>query len=332
VDPGFFSSSERLRLLPGSLFEQSERRGYYIDLRAKATPTPTWPPPWLRPGYGHVKLAQFGLGHFEHYAANGDEQGLSLACSAGDHFVATQVRTEGPQLGGWRHEFAYTFRAPLRPPWLSAMSQGQAASLLTRLFAATGDARYAEAADLALRPMQVSADAGGVLGTIEGSPFLEEYPTSPQSHVLNGAIFALWGVRDAALMAGDPQTEKLHSDLVSTLAATCARWDTGRWSRYDLFPRRPTNVSSSFYHQLHISQLSVLQTLYGGSEFGNLAARFERYQARARLRRAALVQKIAYRLVVPRYKISKDTPSGRRAGARERVLLKVSRSIPIRRS
>jgi heparosan-N-sulfate-glucuronate 5-epimerase len=331
VDPGFFSSSERLRLLPGSLFEQSERRGYYIDLRAKATPTPTWPPPWLRPGYGHVKLAQFGLGHFENYAANGDEEGLRVARSAGDHFVATQVRIDGPQLGGWRHEFSYAFRAPLRPPWLSAMSQGQAASLLTRLFAATGDARYAEAAELALQPMRVSVGAGGVLGAIDGRPFLEEYPTSPQSHVLNGAIFAMWGVRDVALMTQTAETQKLDSDLISALIATCTRWDTGSWSRYDVFPRRPTNVSSSFYHQLHISQLNVLQTLYGGSEFGKLAGRFERYQARAILRRRAFVQKVAYRLVVPRYKIHRDTTSGRRPNARRRVLLKVSRSIPIRR-
>jgi heparosan-N-sulfate-glucuronate 5-epimerase len=331
VDPGFFSSSERLRLLPGSLFEQSERRGYYIDLRAKATPTPTWPPRWLRPGYAHVKLAQFGLGHFENFAANGDEQGLSVARSVGDYFVATQVRTDGAHLGGWRHEFSYAFRAPLHPPWLSAMSQGQAASLLTRIFATTGDARYAEAAELALRPMRISVEAGGVLGTIEGRPFLEEYPTSPQSHVLNGAIFALWGLRDVALMTRDAETEKLHSELVSALGATCPCWDTGSWSRYDLFPRRPKNVSSTFYHQLHISQLKVLETLYGGSVFGNLAGRFERYQAGAILRRAAFVQKVAYRLVVPRHKIYKDTPSGRRASARRRVLLKVSRSIPIRR-
>ena len=275
-----------------------------------------------------MKLAQFGLGHFEHYAADGDQQALSVAHSVGDYFVAAQARANGPHLGGWRHEFSYEFGAALQPPWLSAMSQGQAASLLARVFAATGDARYAEAAELALRPMRISVEAGGVLGTLDGRPFLEEYPTSPQSHVLNGAIFALWGVRDVALMTRDPETEKLHLDLVSALSATCSRFDTGGWSRYDLFPERPKNVSSSFYHQLHISQLNVLQALYGGSVFGELAGRFERYQARALLRRAAFVQKVAYRLVVPRYKIYKDTPSGRRAHARRRVLLKVSRLDP----
>jgi heparosan-N-sulfate-glucuronate 5-epimerase len=331
VDPGFFSSSERLRLLPGRLYEQSERQGYYIDLRAKATPTERWPPPWLRPGYGHVKLAQYALGHFERYAASGDEQGLALARSAGEHFLATQVRTDGPQAGGWLHEFEYSFRAALSPPWLSAMSQGQAASLLTRLYAETGDERYAEAADLAVRPMRISVAAGGVLGEIDGGRFPEEYPTAPQSHVLNGGIFALWGIRDVALMTRDEATENLHRELVSTLVSICTRWDTGRWSRYDLFPRRPRNVSSSFYHQLHTSQLQVLHAPYGAAEFGEVAGRFERYQARPGLRRRAFVQKVAYRLVVPRYKVSRKARSATAANAGRHVLLKVSRSIPIRR-
>jgi heparosan-N-sulfate-glucuronate 5-epimerase len=331
VEPGFFSSSERLRLLPGHLYEQSERRGYYIDLRAKATPTEGWPPPWLRPGYGNVKLAQYGLGHFEHYAANGDEQAFAVARSVGEHFLATQVRTDGPQFGGWRHEFQYSYRAPLRPPWLSAMSQGQGASLLARLFAETGDERYAAAADRAVQPMRISIADGGVLGDIDGEPFLEEYPTTPQSHVLNGGIFALWGIRDVALMTQDAKTKNLQDALVATLTSTCTRWDTGRWSRYDLFPQRPHNVSSSFYHQLHISQLKVLHALYGAAEFDAIADRFEGYQVRARLRRRAFVQKVAYRLVVPRYKISKDAPSAKAATAGRHVLLKVSRSIPIRR-
>jgi heparosan-N-sulfate-glucuronate 5-epimerase len=330
VEPGFFSSSERLRLLPGSLFEQSERRGYYIDLRAKATPSAGWPPPWLRPGYAHVKLAQYGLGHFEHYAANGDERGLEVAREVGEYFVATQVRAPGAHLGGWQHDFAYSFRAPLRPPWLSAMSQGQVASLLTRLFAETGDERYAKSAELAARPMSIPVGTGGVLGDIDGQPFLEEYPTAPQSHVLNGAIFALWGIRDVALMTQEAEAERLHLELVEALAATSSLWDTGRWSRYDLFPQRPKNVSSSFYHQLHISQLNVLHALYDLSEFGDIAGRFEEYQARQSLRRRAFVQKVAYRLVVPRSKIYRDQPSTKATAGRH-FLLKISRAIPIRR-
>jgi hypothetical protein len=329
VDPGFFSSSQRLRLLPGSRFEESERRGYYIDLRVKAAAAGTWPPEWLRPGYGHVRLAQFGLGHFERYAVDGDDRGFEMARAVADHLLASQVQSSGPDRGGWLHDYAFSLRAPLRPPWLSAMAQGQGASLLSRLFAETGDARYAEGAELALRPMRLAVARGGVLGSIDGMPFLEEYPTEPQSHVLNGAVFALWGVRDVALLSREAETVDMHEELVAALVATSARWDMGRWSRYDLFPRRPTNIASSFYHQLHISQLNVLHTIYGESEFEELAGRFTSYQDQTVLRYAAFAQKAAYRIVIPRRKIFRRPDAPHAAG--RQLLFKVSQFLPIRR-
>ena len=336
MDAGFFSSSRRLRLEVGTRFNRSSRRGYYIDLTSKAIKA-TWPPSWLGDGYGHVPLAQLGLGHFEQYAATGDEQQLMHARTAADYLVAAQFKGAGPQLGGWRHSFPYAHRAPLDPPWLSAMAQGEAASLLARLAEETAEARYVEAAVLALRPMSVPVESGGVLGELDGLPFLEEYPTTPQSHVLNGAVFALWGIRDVALLTKDAEIEKLHSGALAALDATCGRFDTGRWSRYDLFPSPPQNVSSSFYHHLHISQLKALHSLYGSDTFGDLADRFETYEARLALRGIAFARKVSYRIAIPRRNPYKDMQSGPDAAAAvkpapHRVLLKILRFHPIRRS
>ncbi len=274
-----------------------------------------------------MKIAQLGLGHFERYAETGDEQQLGVARAVADHLLTTQTRERGPHLGGWRHTFPYVYRTPMRPPWLSAMSQGQAASLLTRLATETGDERYTEAAALALESMNVPVRAGGVLGDLDGMPFLEEYPTVPESHVLNGAIFALWGIRDVALSTGDASTEATHREFVAAFRKTCHRWDTGRWSSYDLYPHRPRNIASSFYHQLHISQLRTLDTLYGGTEFGMLAERFEGYQARAVLGGIAFVQKVFFRIAIPRPKIPSDIST-----VPPRFRLRIPCPYPIRRS
>jgi len=304
VDAGFFSSSRRLRLEVGTRFNRSSRRGYYIDLTSKATGT-TWPPSWLGDGYGHVPLAQLGLGHFERYTDTEDEQQLAHARTAGDHLVATQVREAGPHLGGWRHTFPYAHRAPLHPPWL--------------------------------RPMTVPVESGGVLGDLDGLPFLEEYPSTPQSHVLNGAVFALWGIRDVALSTGDAAIETQHFEALAALVATCARFDTGRWSRYDLFPDPPQNVASSFYHHLHISQLKALHGIYGVTEFGDLADRFEAYERRLTLRGIAFARKVSYRIAIPRHNPYKDLQESSDAKAaaepaRRHALLKILRFHPIRRS
>jgi hypothetical protein len=328
VDAGFFSSARRLRLVPGRLVDRSRLRGYYIDFRPKVVGDAGWPPPWLREGYGYVKLAQLALGHFERYVADGDEASLEFARAACRHLIRTQQPAGADDEGGWRHDFPFTHRVELGIPWLSAMAQGQAASLLLRVHGETGEEELAEAALLATRPFRLPVERGGVTATIDGHLFAEEYPTVPASHVLNGGVFATWGVRDVAATLGDPDVVSLHEELRAGLAATAARFDTGTWSRYDLFPKPPVNVASSFYHQLHISQLEALHGLYGDEEFAAVGRRFVAYEQRPVLRAAAFTRKVVFRLVVPRHPVPRPatTPSS------DRDTLKVSDSRPIRRS
>jgi hypothetical protein len=327
VDAGFFSSAKRLRLSPGCRVDQSRLRGYYIDFHPKTLSDATWPPPWLQEGYGYVKLAQVALGHFEDYVATGDAASFAFADSACAFLVAAQQPAGTPDEGGWRHGFAFVHRSELRPPWLSAMAQGQAASLLLRVYVETGRGELAESALLAMRPFERSAEQGGVTSTVGTRLFAEEYPTVPGSHVLNGAVFALWGVRDVAETLNEPFVRRLHDDLLEGLVATLPQFDLGNWSRYDLHPQPPVNVASSFYHHLHISQLQALAGLYGDPVFSTFAARFAEYERRPLLRTAAFMRKVAFRLRVPRHKInppSTVTSSGPNT-------LKVSSSRPIRR-
>ena len=125
--------------------------GYYIDMRVKAT-SPQWPPPDDLPPLDeaiHVIVAQWGLAAYEHWLATGREEWLVAARAAGDHFVATQV-SSGPLAGAWVHHFPFPHTFRLDPPWICAMAQGEAASLLVRLHSETKQDAYAETAIRAL--------------------------------------------------------------------------------------------------------------------------------------------------------------------------------------
>lgn len=327
VDAGFFSSAKRLRLLPGRQVDRSRLRGYYIDFHPKTLSDAAWPPAWLQAGYGYVKLAQVALGHFERYVSTGDADALHFADSAATFFVATQQPPGSADEGGWYHEFPYAHRVALRPPWLSAMAQGQAASLLLRVYLETGREELADSALLAMRPFDRRVEQGGVTSVIGTNLFAEEYPTTPASHVLNGAVFALWGVRDVAETLQDESVRRLHDDLLTGLVSTLPQFDLGTWSRYDLYPKPPANIASSFYHHLHVSQLESLAALYGDAVFATAAERFASYEQRTTLRVAAFMRKAAFRLRVPRPKLvipSAATSAGPNT-------LKVSESRPIRR-
>jgi hypothetical protein len=292
---GFFSNASTFFLPVGKHFNAEAVRGYYIDMRVKAG-TPVWPAGEHRL---HVGAIQWGLGCFERYLAGEGDVWLEAARERADELVKNQ-HAEGPQTGGFlhRHPLEHTFA--LRPPWISAMAQGEGASLLVRIFQETGEERYAEAARRALLPLSVDSVDGGVRARLYGRPFPEEYPTQPPSFVLNGGIFTLWGLRDVGVALNDDSTSAVFEEAVDTLAENLHRWDLGYWSRYDLFAHPVINVASSFYHDLHINQLRAMHRLVPRPQLAETAERWERYAASSICRQRTLMHKALFRMLVPR--------------------------------
>jgi heparosan-N-sulfate-glucuronate 5-epimerase len=290
----FLSSS--FKLARGRHVDPDGVRGYPIDFSAKAVGTE------LLPGFIHypgqplwVAHAQRGLGSYERYLDGDGEEWLDAARRAADLLLEHQADD-----GGWVQTRPYPHTYVLHPPWVSAMAQGEGASLLVRVRAATGDDRYAGAALRSLEPMRRPSGQGGASAELDGRRFPEEYPTEPPSFVLNGAVFALWGLRDVAVGLGDGEAAREFETGVDALAASIHRWDTGSWSRYDLYPHRVPNVASRAYHELHVAQLGAMDELAPRPELRDAAARFAAYDASRARRAEALARKVLFRIAEPR--------------------------------
>lgn len=280
----------------GSHVVAGELRGYYVDFRVKAE-SPEWPPLELQPldRQLHVDVIQWGLGAWEHYLETGSEEWLRAALAVAEHLLAAQDGS-----GGWVHRFAYPHTFPLAAPWLSAMAQGEGASLLVRLWRETGEERMLDGAVAARLPLLRPVADGGVQAALGGGPFLEEYPTDPPSYVLNGAIFSLWGCLDLFLATGDEEMRALFEEGVDALSSCLSRWDTGWWSRYDLFPHPVRNIASEAYHALHVTQLRALDLTAPRPALRSMADRWEAAAASRVNRARAFGWKVAFRLAVPR--------------------------------
>jgi hypothetical protein len=311
-DPDLFSRASTFAPPVGSRIGPGMVDGYYIDFAVKAR-SPGWPPYWLPAPADtlYVAVCQWGLGAYERFLGGEGDEWLSGARAAGEFLVANQER-DGPQRGAWLHrwQLPHTYRLPV--PWASAMAQGEGASLLVRLFKATGDERYAESASLAMAPMEVPVAEGGLRADLDAGAFLEEYPTAPSSFVLNGGIFALWGCRDVALALDDPRAADLFEQAVGTLVRNLGRWDTGWWSLYDLFPHPTPNIASSAYHLLHTNQLRALHAVAPDDELSRTIERFQRYFDSPRNARRAFARKVLFRLMVPRNRLLANRVGARR--------------------
>ena len=302
--PGFFSSAKSFALPAGSRFGPEGVRGYYIDLRVKAEEA-VWPHASLGRLEDRlwVRVHQWGLGAYERYLAGEGEKWLRNAMEVGRYALSQQVRG-GPRDGLWLNRLPYTKTFQLPAGWPSAMAQGEGASLLARLYLETGEERWADAARRAVAAMRLPSAEGGVQARVDGRAWPEEYPTDPPSYVLNGGIFALWGLYDVGAALGDEEIAREFREGADTLAANLHRWDTGYWSRYDLFPHPVMNVASSFYHALHTSQLESMQVIAPRPEFEAAAARFAGYANRRLNTGRAFARKVLFRLAVPRNELA----------------------------
>jgi hypothetical protein len=138
---------------------------------------------------------------------------------------------------------------------------------------------------------------GGVLVTDErGDLWIEEYIVTRPSHILNGFMWALWGVRDYAEASGLREAEELWRRCAATLRRRLDDFDTGWWSLYEARDNGLEMLASRYYHSLHVTQLRVMHRLTGDHEFNDRATRFEHYLEKRTNRVRALVLKAAFKL------------------------------------
>jgi len=246
--------------------------------------------------FNPIAIAQYGLGNFNLYLKSGDASRRSKAVSTADWLVAN-LEQNPVGFWVWNHHFDFEYRTPLRAPWYSGLAQGQGISLLVRAHKETGDTRYLDAARRAFKCFQADVKDGGVIFTDrQGHRWIEEYIVDPPTHILNGFMWASWGVYDLVLATGDAAVLKIWNDSIDTLKANLNSFDAGYWSLYEHSGTRLRMIASPFYHRLHIVQLRVMAKLTGEPIFTEFANRWSLYQQSRMKRSRALVHKSVFKL------------------------------------
>jgi hypothetical protein len=246
--------------------------------------------------YNPIAIAQWGLGHYNLFRGSGDKLHQKKFLAASD-WLCAHLEQNSHGVWVWNHHFNWEYRTPLKAPWYSALAQGQGISLLVRAHRDTGTAEYLQAADRAFPSFLRSTDVGGVTCTDErGNIWFEEYIVSPPTHILNGFIWAAWGVYDYFLATRSATAKDLFEKTIQTLRSNLDRYDLGFWSLYEQSRTVMPMVASAFYHRLHIVQLRIMHRLTGELVFAKVADRWEAYGRSRAKRTRALCCKTAFKL------------------------------------
>lgn len=252
----------------GRFFSASELAGYYNDLTEKVTRLPDLldndelPSTTAEDGtkvFFPVAVFQYGLGAYDMYLESEKKDGRYLHKFM---LCAEWALDKQEDNGAWNNFF---FMYPEHP--YGAMAQGEGASLLLRAYKQTADSRFLDAAKKAIDYMLIPLADGG---TSDGDIFME-YTHLPA--VMNGWIFAWWGLYDFVLVTQDKETYKVRLDAsCDALEKTLSKFSCNYWSMYDL----AGHIASPFYHHLHIAQMNAMHQLTKHDIFMEYAHRWEK--------------------------------------------------------
>jgi hypothetical protein len=246
--------------------------------------------------YNPIAVAQYGLAKYNAWSATGNAGDRAAWVAVAD-WLAREMRPNRHGVRVWMHDFDWPYKQLLEAPWYSGLAQGSGLSLLVRAARETGSATYADAAQLAFRPLSLDVADGGVLVTDDkGDLWIEEYLVDRPSHILNGFMWAVWGVHDYAAWSGRADAAAVRDRSVTTLAARLGEFDTGWWSLYEARDEGREMLASRYYHTLHITQLQVMHRLTGAPVFADAAARFQGYLDRPSNRVHAFARKAFFKL------------------------------------
>lgn len=242
--------------------------------------------------YLPVTIAQYGFMLHADWLESGSAETMATL----EHCLAVleELKDEDDQRCVWWHRH-YEERYGIEPPWASAMAQGELISLYLRLGQALERPGLMNTARKAYRFMQVPVEEGGVRRRDErGYLWLEEYPSKQPSLVLNGFIYALFGLYDLYRVSGDENVKRDIDACIETLVARLPDFDSGYWSNYDLQKRELVRY---YYQQnVHVPQLAVLEGLTGDPVFTHYRQRWERQLTRLNYLRVQIMYRVRPRM------------------------------------
>lgn len=246
--------------------------------------------------YNPIAIAQWGLGNYNLFSRSGNPEAHEKFLKASD-WLCERLEQNSHGLHVWNHYFDWEYRQTLKSPWYSGLAQGQAISLLVRAHADSGERKYLNCAALAFRSFLADIAAGGVrFVDAAKNIWFEEYLVSPPTHILNGFMWAAWGVYDYFLATGSREAMGLFAAAVKTLDANLHRYDLGFWSRYELSATMLPMIASRFYHRLHVTQLHVMYRITSEKIFDAYARRWESFAQSRSKRSRAFFYKGAFKL------------------------------------
>lgn len=225
-----------------------------------------------------VAFAQYGMSALAKYQETGEKIWFDRAKRHAERLI--QIHTERD--GAWFYPYLFNWSSTFSSypaPWWSGMAQGEALSLFVRMFEETGESKWRAAADHTWKSLTLPRSTTEPWARLVENKVLwtEEYAGRNGAlpmKVLNGHIFALFGVYDYWKLTKSPEVQRYLDGAAESVLTVMPKirvrggvsyycWQPGcfvpRWQH-------------KTYHPIHSWQLDTLARLTDDQRFATWAA------------------------------------------------------------
>lgn len=238
--------------------------------------------------YHPVAMAVRGLNILRQYNTTGNIKKLEEVKKIADQLLRISIPYKGVIY------FPFTFdhildrkaNAVITSPWYSAMAQGQVLSLFIRLYEITNEKIYLDSSHKIFNSFNTSfynkENLEPWVACVDENKnlWLEEYPQTPASYVLNGMIFAIYGAYDYYRITKDKNAEKILRGSILTIKDTIYKFRvrSGEFevnngiSYYCL--KYPNLRLPKYHNKVHVGQLEMLYKMTGDDYFLEMSKKF----------------------------------------------------------
>jgi hypothetical protein len=227
--------------------------------------------------YNPFYIGYYALACYEKFQKTGIQRYREIFFRQTDWFLRNVVYRKN-DMAAW--EYTFPWRREISPPWISSLSQSIAISVLLRAWLLTNQPQYFDTAASAIKVLFSEIDQGGVMYRKNDKITFEQYPARRPMTVLHGFIFSIWGALEFLTVTGDRNARYFVRRSVDTLAKILPAYDLGFWSKYQLEPQNEGLpwIASPFYHNLHVAQLTVMDSLFPDAVFEKFSTRWRSYE------------------------------------------------------
>jgi len=210
--------------------------------------------------------AYYGLVCCNAYYSYKDKE-LLVTIKAHADFIKDHIEEDGSLLI-WQDYPLFEEKAP----WTNGITQGIAASFLMRAHLLFPSENYLTFARKAIDYM-LSKDNGFYITSLDGLPWIEEYPMTKPTMVLNGFVFSIIAVIELGSLTSEEKYKTEAKILVDSLVSSLHRFLYPNGIKHNLYQWKYGNIN---YQALHTYQFYHLYRVSGHSFFLDLATQYHK--------------------------------------------------------